>query len=398
MQKFSGFLLAIVVAGIVSACSSSPSPILPPTKLTSIKDEFTLNELWYRQVGEGVSDRYYLLTPVIHNNAIYIIDYNGHLSVINPNTSDVLWEKNLGITVSAGLAKIDNVLLLASSEGDVVALDINDGKQLWKSRVSSEVLAKPVKAGNYVIVKSVDGKITALDFTTGKSKWVYDRSVPVLTLRGNSGLIVHDNTIITGLDNGKLLALSVDTGQVIWTLAVAVPRGRTEIERMIDIDATPVIYKDNLYAVSYQGRITNVHLPTGQIIWNRDFSAYHGMALSKDRLFISDSDGYVWALDLKTGATIWKQDKLVRRSLTRPVIHNGAVLVADFNGFVHWMDMNDGHFIARFRQGNDDSNKETEDDFIFSKSNGILIPPVIYQDKYFIFDRHGNISKLAVKH
>lgn len=397
MQRLTGFLMVMVIAGLVSACSSSPSPVLPPTKLTSIKENFTLNELWYRQIGEGVSDRYYLLTPVIHNKAFYIIDYTGHLSVINPDTSDILWEKNLDITVSAGLSKIDNALLLASSEGEVISLDINSGKQLWKSRVSSEVLAKPVKAGNYVIVKSVDGKISALDLATGKSKWVYDRNVPVLTLRGNSGLIVHDNTIITGLDNGKLLALSVETGKVIWTLTVAVPRGRTEIERMIDIDATPVIYGENLYAVSYQGRITNVHLPTGQIIWTRDFSAYHGIAVDKTKLYISDSDGYVWALDRKTGATVWKQDKLVRRSLTKPVLGNNAVIVADFNGFVHWMDTEDGHFIARFRQGGYDSDKETEDDFIFSKSNGILIPPLAYKDNYFIFDRHGNISKLAIR-
>jgi len=395
MRKILSLAVSIVFTSLISACGSSPSPILPPAKLKPITEKFVFNEVWFRQIGEGVSDRYYLLKPLIYKDALYTIDYEGHLSVTEPLTGDIVWSKELNLPVSAGLTRVDDMLLLATSEGDVVALDINTAKQIWKSKVTSEVFAKPVRAGKYIIVKSVDGKISALEFATGKVKWVYDRAVPALTLRGNSGMVVHDNTIITGLDNGKLIGLSVESGQIIWTLTVAVPHGRTEIERMIDIDADPVLYNDNLFVVAYQGRIANIHIPTGQIVWTRDFSAYSGLAVDDFRVYITDSEGYVWALDRKSGATVWKQDKLVRRSLTQPVLHNKSVIVADFNGFVHWLDYEDGHLKARFRQGGYDSHTETEDDFVFPKSNSILIPPVTYKDRFLIFDRHGHISSLS---
>ena len=392
------FLVPVMAVSIVlSSCSSSPSPVLPPTKLMPIKKELRVNEQWFIQVGEGVSDRYYRLSPLFYKGNIYSIDYLGFLAVFNAETGEIVWDKQLDLPVSAGLSKIDNMLLFATNEGDVIALDIDTGKLLWKSKVSSEVFAKPVKAGQNVIVKSVDGKITALELKTGEEKWVYDRAVPALTLRGNSTPVVYESTLISGLDNGKLVGLSIETGQVIWNLTVAVSTGRTEIERMVDIDADPVIYGENLYVVAYQGRIANIHIPTGQLIWTRNFSAYTGIAVDSQKLYITDSDGYVWALDRKTGATIWKQDKLVRRSLTRPVLYNNSVMVADFNGFVHWLDADDGHFKARFRQGGDDSEIETADDFLFTKANSILIPPMVLNDKIFVFDRHGNISRLALQ-
>ncbi len=397
MYRYLFLVPLIVVSVVLSACTSSPSPVLPPVKLTPFKKELIVTDDWYRQIGEGVSDRYYLLSPLIYNNNLYTIDYKGLLSVTNTATGDVLWEKRLQLPVSAGLSKIDNKLFLATSEGAVIALDIKTGAELWQTTVTSEVFAKPIKAGNYVIVKSVDGKIVALDLETGQEKWVYDRAVPALTLRGNSTPVVYEGTIISGLDNGKLVGLSVETGQVIWNLTVAISTGRTEIERMIDIDADPVIFDENLYVVAYQGRIANIHIPSGQLIWTRDFSAYSGIAVDQNRLYISDSEGYVWALDRKTGATVWKQNKLLRRALTKPVLYKNSVMVADFNGFVHWLDNEDGHLKARFRLGGDDSYVENEYDFIFTKSNGILTAPLVYQDKVFIFDRHGNISSLDIR-
>lgn len=396
MPRIFPIIILLVAAAILSACSTSPSPVLPPAKLTSIKTEFSITEQWVRQLGEGVSDHYYLLTPVFYNDTIYTIDYLGFLSATNHLTGDTLWDKQFNLSVSAGLTQIDNSLLFATSEGEVIALDIKSGDQLWKSQVSSEVFAKPVQAGKYVIVKSVDGRVAALDLKTGKSIWVYDRAVPALTLRGNSAAVVYENTVIVGLDNGKLIGLSVDTGQVIWKLTVAVPKGSTEIERMIDIDATPVIDGDNLFVVTYQGRIANIHISSGQLVWTRDFSAYNGIVVDATKLYVSDSEGYVWALDRKSGATIWKQDKLIRRSLTQPALYNKSIVVADFNGFVHWLDREDGHLQARFRLGGYDSDTETEDDFIFPKSNSVLIAPVVFNNKLFVVDRHGYISNLVI--
>jgi len=397
MQRYFWLLFISFFSVLLSSCASSPSPVLPPAKLTVIKPELSIDEQWYRQIGEGVSDRYYLLEPVFSDDKIYVIDYLGVLSAVNQENGDVLWEENLNLSISAGVTKIDDKLLVATNDGEVFALDISTGKKVWKSKVSSEVFAKPVQADNVFIIKTVDGKITALEINTGKIKWVYDRPIPALTLRGNSSPVVYENTVIAGMDNGKLIGLSAVTGQEIWSLTVAEPKGRTEIERMVDIDASPVINGENLYVVAYQGKIANIHITSGKLVWTRDFSAYNGMAFNKNNLFISDSDGFIWAIDKKSGATIWKQDKLIRRSLTQPAVHNNEIVVADFNGFVHWLDADDGHIKARVKMGGNGLDKESAEDFVFNKSSNILIAPIVYKDDVFVFDRHGHISKLTVR-
>lgn len=396
MHRYLTYSCFLFVAVLLSSCASSPSPVLPPTKLTPIKPEISVAEQWYEDIGEGVSDRYHFLEPVFYNGRIYTVDYQGLLSVINEDTGDVLWNVKLDLPVSAGLSRINNMLFAATSDGEVIALDISDGKIIWKKNVSSEVFARPVQAGKYVIVRSVDGKIAALELDTGKIKWVYDRPVPALTLRGSSAPVVYESTIIAGLDNGKLVGISLDTGQESWSLNVTVPRGRTEIERMTDIDASPVIKGEHLYVVTYQGKIANIHITTGKLVWTRKFSAYNGIVYDDSNIYLADSEGYVWALDQKSGATIWKQDKLLRRSLTMPTLYKNTVAVADFNGFVHFLDIDDGHIKGRIHLGGFDSDKETEDDYVFSKSSNILIAPVVSKGSLFVFDRLGHVGRFTI--
>jgi len=397
MHRFLPVILFMVVTVLVSSCASSPSPVLPPVKLQDIKADFFVDESWFIQVGEGVSDSYSLLQPVFYKGAIYTVDYNGRLSVVNPLSGDVQWSKQLAYSVSAGLTRVENMLLLVTTNGEVVAIDIRTAKEIWKTQVSSEVFSRPIRAKGLVIVKSVDGKITALDLKTGNSKWIYDRPTPALTLRGNSRPVVYEDTIIAGLDNGKLVGLSNDTGQVIWNLTVAEPKGRTEIERLIDIDATPVINGEYLYVVAYQGKIASIHIPSGKLVWTRDFSSYSDISFDSSRILISDSDSNVWALDKKTGATLWKQDKLQRRAVTAPVIYKNSVIVGDFNGFVHWLNIDDGHIEARFRIGEGGDSIETADDFLYHKAKNILFAPLIINDIIFVFDRYGHISRLTIR-
>ena len=397
MSRYFLFICLPILSVFLSGCGSSPSPVLPPIKLTPIKTEMSFNEDWSGSFGEGVSDNYYFIEPVFYEDKVYSIDYRGALSAIEQKTGDVLWDVKLHQPISAGLTRINTSLYVGTSRGEVIALNIKDGKQLWKATVSSEIFAKPIQAGKFIIIKTVDGKITALEHSTGESKWVYDRPVPALTLRGNSSPVLYEKTLIAGLDNGKLVGLSLDTGQEIWTVTISAPRGRTEIERMVDIDATPVINGENLYVVSYQGKIANIHIPSGKLIWTRDFSAYHGIAFNSTNIFITDSEGYIWSLDQGSGATVWKQDKLLRRSLTKPSLFKDTVAVADFNGFIHFLDSKDGHMKGRIHLGGSESDKETSDDFLFDKSSNILIAPIAIKDSLYIFDRLGYIARYTIR-
>ncbi|MFQ5487360.1 MAG: outer membrane protein assembly factor BamB, partial [Gammaproteobacteria bacterium] len=252
------------------------------------------------------------------------------------------------VEIAGGLGQGEGILLLGSREGEVIVLAREDGAQLWRSPVSSEILSPPVSDGRVVVVLVNDGRIFALDGSSGKRLWVYESSVPALSLRGTSTPLLDSRKAIVGLANGKLVALSLQKGKVIWEATVAVPEGRSELERIVDIDGDPLLRDGVVYAAAYHGRVVAVSVATGRILWSRDLSTYHTMALDKDHLYVSDEEGVLWALDPRSGAVLWKQDELQGRNLTAPALDGTLLVVGDNTGYLHWLSPEDGALLARY--------------------------------------------------
>ncbi|MDH5407757.1 MAG: outer membrane protein assembly factor BamB [Gammaproteobacteria bacterium] len=385
---------------VLAGCSTSPSPILPPEKLTELDNKLSIKLLWQRTVGNGASDNYLKLKPAISGKTGYAIDHQGYLLAWDLHSGKKLWSKKYNTPASSALSLTQDRLYFGTSLGEVITVNRKNGQLIWRAQVSSEVLSAPVIDGNAVVVRTVDGRIHSLSATNGQKLWVYDRSVPVLSLRGTSSPIVVDGLVISGADNGKLTALSLKTGAVLWETTIAVPSGRSEIERLIDIDAQPLIRDGVIYAVAFQGRLAAVRIDSGRILWVRDISSYNGMTMDTNRLYLSDSEGKVWALDRFNGATLWKQERLLRRAISRPVIQGSNILVGDFNGYLHWMSRTDGRLLARTRLGQDPlpdiEEDEEADSMIFSQSRNILATPVVRNDIAIVIDRKGLLSAFRV--
>jgi outer membrane protein assembly factor BamB len=390
--KHIGFVIAAVI--LVSGCGGA-SNLQPPNALTPLDKPLRVETLWNRQAGNGVGDQYLKLPVQNHGDIGYVADYKGYVKAFNIKNGDLRWEKQTGLELATPAVYDDGRLLFGTRQGEVVALSASDGDLVWRSRVSSEVIAKPAVAQGIVVVRSNDGKLYALDSDSGARRWVYDRSVPPLTLRGNSAPIINSGLVITGSDNGRLTALVLKNGSVFWETPIAVPSGRTELERIIDIDADPVVVGDVVYAVSYQGRLAAVNMASGRLLWARDMSSYTDFAVDAYRIYLTDADGQVWALNRRNGATLWRQDKLLRRSVTGPVLYGSHVVVADFDGFVHWLSREDGKLESRARINaayylfNEDYDKY---DPVFRKENNVLAMPLSAQNEVIVIDRRGNMA------
>ncbi|MCW8943031.1 MAG: PQQ-binding-like beta-propeller repeat protein, partial [Gammaproteobacteria bacterium] len=235
-----------------------------------------------------------------------------------------------------------------------------------------------------VIVRTIDGKILSLDINSGKIRWQYQRAIPDLTLRGTSEPVIARGKIFVGLEDGRLIAISPDNGEVIWDVALSVPTGRSEIQRLVDIDGDTELYGRVLYAASFQGRVAAIDVDRGQFLWARDFSTHTGVILDEKVLYSSDDQGHIWALDRLNGATIWKQEKLAHRKLTRPTIIGDYIAVGDFEGYVHLMSRYDGHFVARYQLGQ-------FDDLGWDLGTGIIVPPIVFRDDRLVVVTRGGI-------
>lgn len=345
----------LLAAGLLSGCSlfGGDDNTEPPTELKSFDRRVELRRLWSRSTGGGTDEQFLRLVPTVSDQRVYAADRNGSVWAIELDSGKVIWRRKTGIALSAGPGVGEGLVLVASSEGELVALDADNGEPRWRTGIPSEVLSVPQVYQGVVIVQTVDGAISALEAENGERRWIYDRTVPVLTLRGTSTPLVDGGVVLAGFANGKMVALEVANGREVWDAAVAVPHGRTELQRMVDVDADPVVRGGILYASSYQGRLVAVSLQDGRMLWNRDMSAYSGIAVDSRQVFVNDADSEVWALDRRNGGGLWKQADLRRRSLTGPAIVDDYVAVGDFEGYVHLLSRTDGSVAGRVRVDSD---------------------------------------------
>lgn len=386
---------ALVVVFVLGGCASSPSPVQPPARLEPLSNTFRLVRAASFKFGRGAGQHYLRLRPLLRENILYTADYLGNTTAYDLAAKRVLWEQELNVPVSSSMVMHGSALLLGTSDGRVLSLDANSGAVNWKAQVSSEVLAAPATSNSIVVVRCVNGQLYGLDIRNGSQRWVTEQRTPALTLRGTSTPVIIGDVVLGAFDNGSLIALNLQSGKELWQASIAVPRGRTDIERMVDVDANVVVSDDVVYAVAFQGRIAAVQLGSGRIIWARDIDSYTGMSVDAYRIYLTDSQGQVWAMDRNNGATLWKQDALVRRGLTRPVIQGEYVVVGDFNGFVHWLQRDTGMLAARARMkvfNYTSPDLDETEDLAFPKADNILAPPVADNNTLLVMNRYGYIE------
>ncbi len=375
-----------LLAGLLTGCSTLSEfseGILggddnsePPAELEKLVDEVRLKKLWSSSVGVGYDEHFVNLVPGASDNQLFVADRDGRVVAFNAETGKRNWVVKTEAPISAGPGAGEGLVLVGTSDGYVLALDASKGDLLWKVRVSSEVLSVPRIDLDKIIVQTADGKITALSGADGKQLWIYDRSVPALTLRGASSPAVEHGLVVAGFSNGKLVALSADKGFVVWENNVAIPRGRSELERMIDIDGDPIVVGGAVYVTTFQGQIAVVNVQNGDPGWKREMSSHAGLDVDFSQVYVTDDQSQVWALTRNSGASVWKLDQLKNRSLTAPVSFDKYVAVGDFEGYVHLLSRQDGRIAGRVKVD----------------KKGITARPLVLNDILYIYGNGGTLA------
>ncbi|MES9850054.1 MAG: outer membrane protein assembly factor BamB [Candidatus Thiodiazotropha sp.] len=349
----------------------------PPSELVEFQPELRIETLW----DEGFDDAdetLLKLKPVYSNGMLYIAEPSGEVSSLDPETGERHWSVDTDSPLSGGPGVADGLIALGTLEAELILLDGEDGGERWRQRVSSDVLSSPAVNDGNVVCRTTDGGVTAYTTDSGEKRWVYDRTVPVLTLRGDSSPLVSDSQVLAGFAGGKFVGLSLDSGLVNWEATISTPKGRTELERVVDIDADPVLVEGTLYVSAYQGDVAAVSESSGVVLWRRDISSHAGLDASWRQVFITDAEDHIWSLDATNGATLWQQKKLHARKLSAPAMVGDTLVVGDFDGYVHWLSQEDGRQLARIRVGGD----------------AIRLKPLVIDEIVYVLDEGGTLSAL----
>jgi outer membrane protein assembly factor BamB len=354
MRRIAWLVAALLLGGCgmtekMSELLADDDNVEPPTPLVEFTPTAKIRRTWSLGVGAGTDELFVKLAPVAADTTIYTAERDGEVRAIDSKTGKEFWDTETDARLSGGPGVGDGLVLVGSSDGEIIALEAADGSERWRKPVSSEVLAAPRAAEGLVLVRTGDGKLAALSADHGARIWIYDRTVPVLTLRGTSPPLITGDLVIAGFDSGRLTALELKTGKLVWEAQIAVPRGRSDLERMVDIDAELLVRKDTLYVATFQGKVAAISLDSGDTIWSREISSAAGIAIDGKRVYVTDEDSVVWALDRRSGSSLWKHEDLKARALTAPAALGDHVVVGDLEGYLHWLNKRDGQLAARER-------------------------------------------------
>lgn len=323
----------------------------PPSPLTTFTPEIQPRLLWSTRAGSGNDDGYLKMNPALTDTAVITASGKGTVTSINKTNGRTNWQINTGLPLSAGPGAGDGIVVIGSGKGDIMALQQADGRQLWRTSISGEVLASPAVGNGVVVIKAIDGYIRALSVRDGHELWAFQQVEPNLILRGASTPLIRDHYAIVGFANGNLAKLNVTDGQMLWLQTVAVPEGAFAIQRMIDIDANPIVFEHHIYVATYQGKISSLDWTSGRVLWSHNISSYTGMIADENAVYVSDARSLVWSFGADSGFVNWRQLKLEARTVSGPASMGDYIVVGDGEGYLHWLSKRDGHFAARVKVG-----------------------------------------------
>lgn len=354
----------------------------PPAVLVEYTPEIKIEELWQESVGSGSDEQFLKLVPAIGSGNILAADRDGLVQARDLSTGRLIWEAETDVHFSAGPGLGVGTVILGSSDAEVVALNSESGELLWKSQVSSEVLSVPVIANGIVVVRTTDGAVIALNEKNGGKLWSYEHNALPLSVRGIGTPIIVEDNVIEGYDNGKLMALRLTDGKYVWETSVAIPKGRSEVERLVDLDVDPIEVGGVIYIAAYHGGATAISELDGDVLWrNEAISSYTGLSHDFRYLYLSDSTDDIWQLDQRSGASLWKQKELHQRKLTAPTVYENYVVVGDFEGYVHWLSTSDGRQLGRIKVAD----------------SAIDAKPIVVNNTIYIYATDGTLAALQTR-
>jgi len=347
-------IVGLIAAGsLLASCGlfGDEDEELEPMELVDIDQIVKVKKIWSSKVGGKSEFLRVALRPASDGSRIYAASYDGNVTAFDPESGSQIWRTELDIELTAGPGVGEGYLVVVAKDGFAVLLNTSTGEEMWRADIAGESLAKPLIKGDAAIIQTIDNRLQALSVFDGDSRWSIVQTTPALTMRGSSSPVIVGNTVVAGFDSGRLVSADIDTGTIIWESLLSPPKGRSDLDRLSDIDGSMAVVGQDLYASGYQGRLAAIASESGQILWNREISSYEGVAADWTSLYTVRDDGEIVALDRQNGNESWRNGSLLRREPTLPVPFGTTVVVGDLEGYLHFFNTIDGEAVARVRLG-----------------------------------------------
>jgi outer membrane protein assembly factor BamB len=377
------YLALLLAALLLAACGTfgdDDDEELEPVELVDIETKIKVRRAWSTSVGGGAEFLRVALRPASDGSRIYAASRDGNVVALDPGTGKTAWRTELDMVLSAGPGIGENLVVVGAADGYLIALDAASGDEMWRTDLEGETLAQPAIDDGIVVVLTIDNLLRGLSAFDGSERWIVEQSTPDLTMRGSASPVLIGSTVVAGFDNGRLVAVSLDSGDTQWEALLSPPQGRSDLERLSDIDGMISVVGQDVYAGGYQGSLAAIAAESGQMLWSREVSSYEGVAADWNNLYTVDDEGVVIALTRRNGDESWRQNSLLRREPTVPIAYQTTVAVGDLDGYLHFFSNFDGDPVARVRPS----------------SKAISIEPIVIGNRLIVQSDDGKLTAYEI--
>lgn len=340
-----GWVLLILL--VLAGCAS-PGAVEEPTELQDFAASHRVETVWSANAGGSAKRLYLGLRPDTDGARVYMAGHDGRVQAVETESGNRVWRTELDAPLSGGPVVGEGRVLVGSLDGRLFVLDAETGSRLWSVMLNGEILSPPALSGSYVVVKTTDGRVRGLSITDGGELWSRSESIEGLRMRGDVAPVIRGSRVFAGFSNGQLRSMGLRNGEAFWSVAVGLRAGGTELERIADIAPRIAADTQTVYAASAAGRTAAVTF-SGEPRWERPLGSLAGVDIDAELLYLTDQHSEVHGLNIATGASVWRQQALRARQLTAPSVFGQAVVVADLDGYVHFLAADNGELMARER-------------------------------------------------
>ncbi len=396
MKQFKYLKHGLVVAAALglSGCSLFGDDELTYKELQPFNASVQPSVKWDVGAGDGIGEFFSRLNPTVVGDTIVVADRQGLIMGFNRADGRKVWERDLqaqfaaqgegwlsgaeSLRISGGLVSYGDDVVLGTENGDVIMVNGTDGSVVWHTNINAEILSDPAIDSSFVVVTASNGKVYGLNADSGEELWSMVTDVPALSLRGTGSPTLASGGAIFGTANGKLTVAVLENGQQVWEARLAIPKGATELQRLVDVDAAPIMRGELIYNIAYNGQLAAVEMRTGRVVWQREYSSFQNLDIYGQTIYATDADDRVYAINIEGGIERWVNADFEGRELTAPVYFNGSIVVGDAFGYLHFIDATSGETEGRLEVGSD-----------------IYVAPVVVDNELYVQTRDGTL--LAVR-